>query len=177
MPLRLLPVLGPGNSSSAFSKQDVRLRKQTPAFNENHKLCQSKGAGASVAEDELWLGLGSGETAGWTRVTEAVGGNTGQERKAKPDREERRRRRGKGKERSGEGEGRGRRGRNKGGKRRKRERRKGGETKGRKRGGRGDGESVLFPLGLVLASSDLAFQRALAISLQHLILPGSAMEP
>lgn len=38
-------------------------------------------------------------------------------------------------------------------------------------------ESVLFPLGLVLASSDLAFQRALAISLQHLILPGSAMEP
>lgn len=84
MPLRLLPVLGPGSSSSGFSKQDVRLRKQTLAFNENHELCQSKGAGASTAEDELRRGLGSGETAGWTRVTEAVGGNPGQERKAKP---------------------------------------------------------------------------------------------
>lgn len=35
------------------------------------------------------------------------------------------------------------------------------------------GQSVLFPLGLVLASSDLSFQRALAIFLQHLTLTGS----
>lgn len=45
--------------------------------------------------------------------------------------------------------------------------------KGRKRGVEEMGQSVLFPLGLVLASSDLSFQRALAIFLQHLTLPGS----
>lgn len=129
MPLRLLPVLGPGSSSSGFSKQDVRLRKQTLAFNENHELCQSKGAGASTAEDELWLGLGSGETAGWTRVTEAVGGNPGQERKAKPDREERwREGEGEREKRSEEGEEEG------GGKRRKIKRRRGGGDEGEKEG-------------------------------------------
>lgn len=54
----LLPCLGPGNSSFGFSKQDVRLGKQIPAFNENNELCQSKGA--STTEDELW-GWGRGE--------------------------------------------------------------------------------------------------------------------
>lgn len=108
----------------------------------------------------MGLGAGGGGRQQGGRMTEAVGEERRQERKAKPGR--------KGEWRGGEdgeeektgqsGEGAG-----GGWGRRERVRRKGGGrgTKGRSERGRGrDGEATLFPFGLVLASSDLSFQRA-----------------
>lgn len=95
------------------------------------------------------MGLG-GDSAvgGWLRLWEGREGkreeNEGEERMGK-----RERRKGVEREREEDGEGES---------KEKREGEKG--TKGRKRGRGRDGESILFPFGLVLAFSDLSFQRA-----------------
>lgn len=75
--LPLLPVLDPGDSSFGFSKQDVRLGKQIPAFNENNERCQQ---GSRRQHSRITAGSGQGMTAGWAWVTEAVGGEMAREK-------------------------------------------------------------------------------------------------
>lgn len=106
--------------------------------------CVRARAPAPAAKDELWLGLGWRQTAGWAGVTELWEARQGQRERAKPDREEGRRgggERGEGKDRSGEEE--------EGGRKERRREKGGRETKEEGEQGRWESQCC-FHLALLL---------------------------